>query len=426
MKKLVTVSAIWAMYLLMAAPVSAVGNPGKDNEQAPAIASAQTFTSKITYKADMLDDENTSRVIALEEGKRNLIRQISEVVMDHYQIEETGKSNSGQIDKKVIDVLLPYIVVFSITDNQWKNETLEIEVGATAEANEVIRQVSILMTNNSLMQHMINNRKTAYDAYEAVQRMKMQIAKSDDLKEAVISAGDASKMRQGYTYAVNRLKAADRFERGIFSGIALEYQSAIDLFTEAVTYNPAFAEAYFYRGIYVYSHKNDPESALSDFNRAIQLNGKDASFYESRGICYGRMEKPDSAINDFNRGLDLNPDSVELLMARGKFYTKTGDLSKALADYGRVIEMNSKHIAAYYSIGLIHKQQKDYARCIEDFDQVITLNDQFANAFYERAMAYAHMGNESDKPKVIADFQAAAKLGHTGAQDVLKSIKVEW
>ena len=75
---------------------------------------------------------------------------------------------------------------------------------------------------------------------------------------------------------------------------------------------------------------------------------------------------------------------------------------------------------------MVHKQQKDYNLCIQDFGKVISLNEKFAPAFYERAMAYAYLKDDANKGKVIEDFKSAARLGHNTAQDVLKSLNVEW
>ena len=43
-----------------------------------------------------------------------------------------------------------------------------------------------------------------------------------------------------------------------------------------------------------------------------------------------------------------------------------------------------------------------------------------------RAMAYAYLRNDANKEKIIKDFKSAARLGHDGAQDMLKSINVQW
>jgi len=53
----------------------------------------------------------------------------------------------------------------------------------------------------------------------------------------------------------------------------------------------------------------------------------------------------------------------------------------------------------------------------------IDLDPKYANAYYNRGITYAKLG---DAKITLSDLQAAAKLGHKKAQDLLRSQGIEW
>ena len=65
-----------------------------------------------------------------------------------------------------------------------------------------------------------------------------------------------------------------------------EVDKAIDDFTEAIQYEPDYAEAYYNRGN-AYAIKREFDLAMVDFNKAICLEPGHAGFYYSRGHTYG-------------------------------------------------------------------------------------------------------------------------------------------
>jgi len=390
--------------------------PGAGAERFLQKALSRTFKTKIKYSADEFEDETSCRIVARENAKQNLVEKISDDVVEYYNTEVSNKYDLYPLVREEIYYLLFNLLNFETTKDKWKNNQLNLEMEATTNTNDIIQQARVLNTDKPLSNHMMKNRKLAEDAFEEVKRLK---------KEAVGTGGKTEIQRQ-YKYEVNRLNATDCFEKGLFAGFSGENQSAIDAFARVIEFNPNFAPAYYYRGVYIFSYKKDPQSALSDFNKAIELDDADARFFESRGICYSKSGNKDLAMRDFKRGIELNPSSASLLSARAAAYEAANQYQNALEDYSKAIEINPEDLRPHYRMGLIFKKQEKYQQCIEALGKAIEINDQIADAFYERALAYAYLKDDKNKEKIIDDFKAAAKLGHSGAQDVLKSINVTW
>ena len=74
------------------------------------------------------------------------------------------------------------------------------------------------------------------------------------------------------------------------------------------------------------------DKALDDCDEAIDADGKNASFLDSRAWVYLRMGKPQKALSDFNRGLAIKADGASSLYGRGLVHLALGEASAAQAD----------------------------------------------------------------------------------------------
>lgn len=72
--------------------------------------------------------------------------------------------------------------------------------------------------------------------------------------------------------------------------------------------------------------------AVTDYEKAIQLNPTNALFYAKRGQCYVKLNKPNACIRDCNRALELNCDSAAAYKYRGRAYRLLGDWEAAAKD----------------------------------------------------------------------------------------------
>jgi Flp pilus assembly protein TadD len=72
----------------------------------------------------------------------------------------------------------------------------------------------------------------------------------------------------------------------------------------AAAQTSAFAPYYNKRGL-AREAKGDHDGAVADYNRAIDLNPKDAGAYMNRGFAKQANGDQDGAIADYNRALEL-------------------------------------------------------------------------------------------------------------------------
>ena len=66
------------------------------------------------------------------------------------------------------------------------------------------------------------------------------------------------------------------------------------------------AEALYHQGL-INKNKDEHDLALSDFNKALELNPMDAKTYYSRGNIYREKGDYDLAISDYSKALEIDP-----------------------------------------------------------------------------------------------------------------------
>ena len=220
-------------------------------------------------------------------------------------------------------------------------------------------------------------------------------------------------------------------DRGIAKTNKGDRDGAIADYNRALQLDPRLATAYQARGI-AKLQKNDFDGAIADFDRALQFDPKLAKAYVDRGLAkrgkcelttYGgvgdfvsdytfgsrKVLKRElvGAIADFNRALQLDPKNANAYRNRGIAKIELGDLNGAIADYNRALQFDPKFAAAYVNRGLAKQEKGDLDSAIVDYNRAFELNPKLGWAYVDRGSAKLL---KSDAAGAIGDFNRALEL----------------
>ena len=85
------------------------------------------------------------------------------------------------------------------------------------------------------------------------------------------------------------------------------------------------------------------DTAITDYNKAIELNQKEPSVYFSRGLAHFNKQSYTTAIADFDKVIELDPKEAMAYFKRGNALEKMGSFEKALSDYQKAVELDPEN-----------------------------------------------------------------------------------
>ncbi len=164
-------------------------------------------------------------------------------------------------------------------------------------------------------------------------------------------------------------------------------------------------DLYFDRGS-IWLEKDDLDKAISDFSKAILLDGRDADAYLHRGIALKIKGDMDRAIKDYTMAIKLEPDATTY-SNRGNAWLKKGDLEKALADYDKATSMDPEYPHTYFNRCQLYMQLGNLEAALSDINQLLKIDAKDAQAYAIRGDIHRQLGsyNKADK-----DFKKARSI----------------
>ena len=222
---------------------------------------------------------------------------------------------------------------------------------------------------------------------------------------------------------LKRQTAMIYYNRGLAYADQGDFKNAINEYRKTINIRPAFADAYFYRGLAHLSTKPpDIREFYDDFDRVIQLDPNYAMAYYYRGVSRidgtnlllndkrffsSIRDAQDNAIIDFSYYLKIDPKNDIVYNFRGLSYFIKDDLDSAISDFNQAIQLNHGSAIAYNNRGLAYARKHDLNQAISDYDEAIHLNPYFGAAYYNRGQAHYDKG---DLDLAIIDWDRALQV----------------
>jgi tetratricopeptide (TPR) repeat protein len=173
---------------------------------------------------------------------------------------------------------------------------------------------------------------------------------------------------------VDSLTAEEHVDRGCTYGSQGNYGQALSEFNRAVELNPAYALAYHWRGV-AYERLGDYPRALIEFHQAIALDPEQAEFYVGRGDAYRKLGDYEMAIREYDVAIARDPQLAAAYHNRGVAHEHLKDYQQALGDYGKAAELGPGSAEPHFGLGVAYAQAGDYQRAAEHFEHAIRLTD---------------------------------------------------
>lgn len=168
-------------------------------------------------------------------------------------------------------------------------------------------------------------------------------------------------------------------------------------------------------------------SMVEKYSAAIGASSNPRAIdYIARGILYSMLRNYESALADFNKALEIMPDYSVALMGKGyasAMLLPTDKDRKAAAVieiYDKAISQNPMLLYAWFNKGNIYYESGDFPGAEECFTEAIRLNGDLGQAYYNRGLSRMQQGKKNE---AFADFSKAGELGILQGYRVMKSLR---
>ena len=184
-----------------------------------------------------------------------------------------------------------------------------------------------------------------------------------------------------------------------------EYDKAIDEYNKATELNPKDALSYKNRGV-VFWRLGEIDKAVVEYTKAIELNDKFSDAYRCLGRMLNENQQYDEALFYLAKAIESEPDNSKNYNARGTIYFSKQKYDKAMVDFTKAIKLEPDS-SCHYNRGATYYLQKEYDKAIDDFTKTIKFGNHQAEAYSKRGTCYF---NKSQYDKAMADYTKAIEL----------------
>ena len=185
-----------------------------------------------------------------------------------------------------------------------------------------------------------------------------------------------------------------------------DWRDEITLWTDVVSKNPTEARGFLARAD-AYAKNDNPDLALNDYAKAIELDAQYPNSFLNRGKFYLKQGNLQLAVRDMTQALELDSEFQRAYINRADVYTRLRKFDQAVADYSEAIELAPDLAAAFNNRGLVYGRMGNKQAALEDFAQAVALEPDFGQAYFNRASYYRNL---REYQLAIEDYQRSIKL----------------
>ena len=150
------------------------------------------------------------------------------------------------------------------------------------------------------------------------------------------------------------------------------------------------------------------EEALSECNKAIELDETNAYARGLRGVHLAAEGRHQEALAAFTDAINIDPEYDWVIAERGDVYAAIGRYDEAIADYTRAIEIDPEYKWALIERGRVHAAAGRNDEAIADHTRAIEIDPEYKWALIERGRVHAAAGRNDE---AIADHTRAIEIG---------------
>jgi tetratricopeptide (TPR) repeat protein len=187
------------------------------------------------------------------------------------------------------------------------------------------------------------------------------------------------------------------------------YRDAPTFFTEAIARTPGNALCYHNRAVYYGNELHDDETALKDFDKAVEINPTYMMAILNRGVTYEKLGKKEEAIAALEKAFAVNPNSPnpEVIFRIANLRYLLNDFTGSVADYNRLLAMDKLYPRIYSHRAGSKAMMGQAEEALQDADKALSEDPKDEEAYNSRGLANRVLGRLDE---AAIDFSLAIHI----------------
>lgn len=187
------------------------------------------------------------------------------------------------------------------------------------------------------------------------------------------------------------------------------WKDNITLWSDVINKYPTVEVAYKNRGNYYGKELGKVEESYRDYMVLKRMNSKDTKVYSNMGNVYGLRNQPDSAVWCYNKAIDLDPNNEEAYINRGITYSMQKQYEKAIDDFIQAEKIKGISVNLLQNRAYTYLAAGRYAESVNDYNQLLMLKPNDGQTYFFSALANEGKGNYDVAKQQL---QQAVALGY--------------
>lgn len=182
------------------------------------------------------------------------------------------------------------------------------------------------------------------------------------------------------------------------------YFEAISNSNKAIEIDAKYADAYALRGK-IYEKNNELEKAKSDFEKAALLMPNAISNLLNAGKINYKLQDYNQAILFLNKVVLYDETNFQALQYKAFTHIKLAEYHEAINAINKAININKTYLCLYTK-GVANDSLKNYSQAIANYSEASQLNPNYPKVYFALSLAYAK-NNQLDKAINLANLQVS-------------------
>ena len=142
------------------------------------------------------------------------------------------------------------------------------------------------------------------------------------------------------------------------------------------------------------------EEAITLLSRAIDLPEQEAfspaPVYHNRALAFTELGEYDRALSDYDRAYELDPNDPRTLNNRGVVLTSMDNLDEAVRSFELARELDPAYLDPYFHLGNIAYDRGDFGLAVERFREALEIDPRFEQARFNLGNAFYRDGRYTE------------------------------